>query len=504
MRVALVVLATAVVVGAGVSAGAGRLLLVAVVVAGFTALGLQDWRRSLLGLLVFLPYSGLLIIASYPTTGPAALAKDFLFVIPAYLGFAGAYLLRQPNAHVAGFPLGVALLFAGIVVLQLFNPALPSIVVGLIGAKVWLMYIPLALLGYHFVRTKADLRRVLFVMSAAGVLPLVIGIVEGLLINSSRGGIVYGLYGDAAGAVTQEFADVGGANASISRVPSTFSFVAQYYLFTISMVAVAYGYWRGFLSYSLRTAGIGALLFMLVVLASVLSGARGAIVAVPAMLVVVLLLDGMSVRTLLWLPGVAVVSLAVAAAVFGTSLSALLTDVVAHGISELVLNTAQGFNQALSQTLVGLGPGVDTIGARYALPAINPYELVGGAVKESWWVKLLLELGVMGLAAGVVLLGAIFVRAITVHRRLADPQLRSVAAGIVALIGFVLIFNFKGSYLDLDPTNVYFWLLVGILLKLPTLDQQDEYEDDGKGHAPRDARRASRAREPDYATASTR
>lgn len=460
----------AVVVGAAVSAGAGPLLFVTVVVAAFTAIGLQDWRRSMLGLLAFLPFSGLLIIAAYPATGPATLAKDVLFVIPAYLGFAGAYLLRRPNTHIAGFPLGVVLLFCGGVALQLLNPALPNIVVGLIGTKVWLMYIPMALLGYHLVRTKADLRRVLLVMCGAAVIPLVVGVVEGIIINTANSEIVYAWYGPAAGAVTQEFANVGGTNATISRVPSTFSFVAQYYLFTISMVAVTYGYWRGFLSYSQRAAGIGALLFMLVVLAAVLSGARGAIIAVPAMILMMLLLDGVNLRVMLWLPVAAVAALSVAAVVFGTSLGALISDVWVHGIAELIVNTVNGFHTALSQTLLGLGPGVDTTAARYALPEFDPYGMIGGSRQESWWVKLVLELGLVGLAVGVVMLGTIFTRAVTLHRRLSDPQLRSVSAGIVTLLAFVLVSNFKASYLDLDPANVYFWMLLGVLLKLPALD----------------------------------
>jgi hypothetical protein len=485
LRIALLFVATAVVVGAGVAAGAAALIFVAIVFAGFVWLGIRHWQRSLLGLLAFLPYSGLLIIASYPATGPATLVKDFLFVIPAYLGFAGAFLITHRAKPLVGFPLGVVLLFAGLVVLQLLNPSLPGLVVGLIGTKVWLMYIPMALLGYHLVRTKADLRQVMFLMCAAAVIPLCLGVVEGVIINTPQAGTVYSWYGNAASAVTQGFANVGGPTATINRVPSTFSFVAQYYLFTISMVAIIYAYWRGFLSYSPQTAGIGALLFLLVVFASVLSGARGAIVAVPAMIFVMLLLDGVSLRLVIWLPAVAVAALTGAALVFGTSLAQLVSNVWDHGVAELAVNTVQGFHQALAQTLVGLGPGVDTVAARYGLPTFDPYALIGGSVKESWWVKLVLELGLAGLALGVAMLGTIFVRGVRLHRRLRDPQLRSVSAAIVTLIAFVLVSNFKASYLDLDPTNVYFWLLVGVLLKLPVLDAAYRRPEDGAGKSSR-------------------
>ncbi|MEJ7787374.1 MAG: hypothetical protein WKF96_21430 [Solirubrobacteraceae bacterium] len=472
----IAVVPLALVVGLAVAAGLGLLVVGVVVIAGFVALGLHDWRLSMLALLGFLPYSGLLIIAAYPQTGPATLVKDLLFVVPAYLGFAGAYLLRRREVRIPGFPLGCALLFAMVVVLQLANPALPNIVVGLIGAKVWLMYIPMAYLGYHLVRSREDLRRVLFIICITGVIPAVIGIVEGVLVNTGQGDVVYRWYGDAASAVTQDFAIVGEGQASISRVASTFSFVGQYFLFTVALVAASYAYWRGFLARSRRTDVLGLALFMLVVLASLLSGARGAILFVPAMIVLMLGLDGVRVRVGVWvaLIGGAIAALTVTAAVFGTDVGDLLAQVWDHAVGQFVINTVEGFRNAYEHMLVGLGTGVDTQAARYALPALNPWELVGGRVEEGWWVKLVLELGIAGFVLGVFMLAAVVTRVVQVHRRLADPQLRSISAGLLALVLFLVFNNFKGSFLDLDPTNILFWLFVGILLKLPTLDAERE------------------------------
>lgn len=472
---AAAVVALALLVGIGVAAGRGLLILYAIVMLVCVALGLRRWQWSVLALLVFLPYSGLLILAAYPDTGPATLVKDLLFVIPAYIGFAASYLLRRAEVRVPGFPLGCALLLSIVVVLQIANPAVPGIVVGLIGAKVWLMYIPMAYLGYHLVRTREDLRRVLSLICVAGIVPAIVGIVEGVIVNSGHPDVVYRWYGAAAAAATQDFAVVGEGTLSISRVASTFSFVGQYFLFTIAMLAASYAYWRGFLTRSHRTAGFGMALFMLVVLASLLSGARGAILFVPAMIVVMLALDGVRLRLSMWLAlgAGAFAALAFAASVFGASLSELLTQVFDHALGQLAINTIDGFRHAHEHMLVGLGTGVDTQAARHALPDLNPFALVGGRVEESWWVKLVLELGIAGLLLGVALIATVTIRVCRSHRRLRDPQLRSVSAGLLALVLFLFINNFKGSYLDLDPTNVLFWLFVGILLKLPALDVQD-------------------------------
>ncbi len=460
-------------VAVGFAAAAGLWVYALAVILGVAAVlaGLRDWRFSIYALLMFLPYSGLLIIADYPDTGPAVLAKDLFFVIPAYLGFGSVFLLKRSNVAIPGFPLGIAIALAALVLIQLVNPNLPNLVVGLIGAKVWLMYIPMAFLGYHLIRGRDDLERMLLLMTLAAVIPCIIGIVEGVLVAAGRGDVVYGLYGSAASAATQDFANVGGALGDIRRVPSTFSFVGQYYLFTMAMLAAAYAYWRGFLS---RQGGLrpflGGALFLLVAFAAVLSGARGALFAVPTLTVVMLLLDGHDLRRYWWLPVAAVAAVAGAASVFGTSPGALVSDVADHGVVEFTIGTVEGFEDGFDRTVLGLGTGVDTVSARYGLPQFDPYSVIGGKVAESWWVKSLLELGIVGLAITVTLLLAVLGRLIGAHRRLRDPSLRAVSSAFLALALFVVFYNFKASYLDFDPMNILFWLFVGVALKLPRLE----------------------------------
>jgi len=62
----------------------------AVVLLAALLVGLRNWRWSVYGLLCYLPVSGIAILAAYPgrtDRAIAILAKDFVFVIPAYLGF---------------------------------------------------------------------------------------------------------------------------------------------------------------------------------------------------------------------------------------------------------------------------------------------------------------------------------------------------------------------------------------------------------------------------------
>ena len=470
----ILALPLAAIVGFAVAAGLWFFVIELVLVAAAVLAGLRNWRFSVLALLVFLPYSGLLIIASHPDTGPAVLAKDVLFVIPAYLGFGGAYLLAHRDVSIPGFPLALTAVVAAVAFLQLLNPTLPNMFVGLIGMKVWLMYIPMAFLGYHLVQRREDLEGILRLMALVAVVPCVIGIVEGVLIGQGHAASVYRLYGAAAATVSQGFADVGGPVGEIRRVPSTFSFVTQYYLFTMAMLAVAYAYWRGFLA---RKGGlaplVGAGFFTLVAFAAVLSGARGALLGVPLLAIVMVLLDGFDVRRHWLLPVAAVAAIFAAASVFGTSPPALVSEVADHGFSEFSVQTVDGFRDAFDRTVFGLGTGVDTVPARYALPEFDPYALVGGKFAESYWVKALLELGIVGLVLVVALMLSMLGRLVAVHFGLRDPSLRATSSAFVALAVFVVFYNFKASYLDLDPMNVLFWLFAGITLKLPRLEERE-------------------------------
>ena len=65
------------------------------------------WRWPLYALLVYLPVSGIAILAAYPgrtDRAIAILAKDFVFVIPAYALFAGNSLLHRKRADAASSP----------------------------------------------------------------------------------------------------------------------------------------------------------------------------------------------------------------------------------------------------------------------------------------------------------------------------------------------------------------------------------------------------------------
>jgi hypothetical protein len=462
-------------IGTGLLVGHGLgiyLVGLAGLVAGFAA-GLASWRRSVYWLLAYLPFSGIAIVFLYPSTAPAILAKDFVFVLPAYLGF-----LARRTGDQRTLPFGQAttwllVTFAMLVVGQSFNPNLPGGMVAAIGAKVWLFYIPMSVLAYHLVQDRQDLHRLLGLMSLAAVLPALIGVGEALLIYAGKGGLVYRAYGEAAASATQDFAEFKFAGGGfLRRVPSTFAFVAQYFAFTVAMTAVTYAWWRG--APGRRWSKLRGGIWLLLLLAGFLSGARAAFLFLPFLMVLILLLEGRTARfAVVRLAAPATLFLGLTVAVLGISANDVIGHALETGAGEFHSVFVDGFRQALDATRVGLGTGIDTNAARHTFGQRNPFIGVGGTWYESWYVKAHLELGIAGLVILVLLLGALVTQALRQHRLLRDRRLKVVSASLIGLLLWNLVFNVKAQYLDIDPMNIYFWLLVGLLLKLPAVDASD-------------------------------
>ncbi len=462
--------------GAAVARGDGLALLGVLAVIGAAFVGLHNWRWSVAGLLAYMPFSGLLIIAFYPHTTVPVLAKDFLFVLPAYLGFIALCASRHIDISFRGAPIVLFTMLALLVVGQAFNPQLPNHLVGAIGIKVWLLYIPLYFVGYHLVRDKSDLSRTLGLMSLAALPTIALGIIEAVLVNGGHANVVYRLYGNAASATTQNFAqfDLAGGG-SIHRVSSTFSFAAQYYAFAVSMIAVSYGWFRSRSAQKPRSL-IGKIVWLLAIAAALTSGLRGAIVFVPLLILLITLFErGQLPRLFVRLLAPAVVLFA-AGSVFHSPLSNLISNAVKVGRQEFASVFVHGFNRAFDLTLTGVGTGADTSASRYAFAERGTFAGVGGTWYESWYVKAALELGIAGLVLTSLTLAAILLRGWHAHRSLRDPGLRAVSAALMAFLVWNLIYSIKGQYMDFDPINIYFWLFAGLLMKLPMLERGESHE----------------------------
>ena len=150
----------------------------AIILIGVVFVGsLINWRFGLLGLLIYLPFAGLISLRS-GQSALALLAKDVLFAIPAYIIFFATY--PQPFNAVRFPKIFVAALIAltVLVVAEAANPNVPNFLVAMVGIKVWLFYIPLCFITAAAIKTKDDLVRLLRILAIVAVIPLTFGLLN--------------------------------------------------------------------------------------------------------------------------------------------------------------------------------------------------------------------------------------------------------------------------------------------------------------------------------------
>jgi hypothetical protein len=432
---------------------------------------LSNWKVGIYGLIVYLPFAGIPTILLFPAPTITLLVKDFLFVIPAYLSFVIWYT-RKHNKMPLFFPGAPVRLFAalaGILCIQCFNPQLTHLLVGLVGLKVWLLYIPLYFLGYHLIDSKERLFQIARVILFIGMIPVTIGLLEAFLIYTGRPDVVYSFYGPAAGAVTHEFgASVVGTGQSLAKIPATFTFVTQYWTFLLAMFPISYALWmKSKLKGQKRN--LWYLVFLgLIILAGFSTGAKAAFVITPCYYLLVFVLGRNWAQS--WKPAV---MFAAALVVLTTMLNTTLNDLfsLTRDVSILYAGKEGGVffehSRVLDVTWIGLGPGMSTGPARYAVDLLSPTS--GFVGFDGFYAKTIVEIGVPGLVIVVALFTHLLIAGYRIIRYLHDRALQAFGAGILGFLFLQVVYLVKGAILDIDPLNVYFWLFAGILMKLPIL-----------------------------------
>ncbi len=434
---------------------------------------LKRWRRGIYALMLYLPFAGLPSIFLYPAPPVTALLKDLLFVIPTYVGFALWRASRHRGPIVfAGAPIGLLVAFIALVLLEMMNPALVSPLVGLIGLKVRLFYIPLYFIGYHLLDSRERLFSISKTLLVVGMVPAVVGLIQAVLVYSGHSQIAYAWYGDAAQAVTQNYAQLRVTSEVVQlRIPSTFTFNTQYWTFLFAMLPIAYAMVVPTSRVRRQHSRRYTVALAVIVLAALTCGARAAFALLPAFFAIAAVLEGRGRR--LWKPMLLIsVGFVLLASLMGVAAGSLMEyagGIIGYYASSEGLLSELG--RAFSLTWVGLGPGMSTGPARFAFA--RDATDTGLAGFEGFYALIVTELGLLGLIIVVALFGAMLVGGYQRLVKLHDPVLRAFAASFLSFLAVIVVYLLKGALLDYDALNVYFWLYAGMLMKLPVLQNDD-------------------------------
>jgi hypothetical protein len=469
-------------------AGTSKELLaagVALALAGIFLNILQDWRSGFYLLIVWLLFEDL--FRKYLGNNMLIyFGKDLLAGVT-YLSL--FFVHRREVAATFRPPFKIPLmLFFWLALLQVFNPASPSIVYGLLGLKLYFYYVPLMFVGYALIRTGKDLDKLLAISIVLGVLIALIGIVQATVninfLNPRELAPELQLLGQL-----RRRAPLSGA---LVLVP-TGVFVSggrfSWYIILVWILAMAgQGY---LLMRRPRWAIWGFLGVGVVTVASTLTGTRSCIlwVGVSFLVMSAAFLWGAPWR---WAQGrrlIEAVRRSFAAAGIALLLALQLFPQVLGAnwsfFSETLSPESQAseltgrawdypiknLSQALSSErwLYGYGTGTSSLGVEYVTRLFGaPPPLVR---VESGYGTLIVEMGILGPVLWLVWTLMLLHACWKIVQRLRETVLFPVGFAIF-WFAFLLLISF--TYLSIGQyqnfvLNAYLWLLVGVLFRLPAL-----------------------------------
>jgi len=416
-------------------------------------------------LILFMLFGG--IVGVNTGTGSAILLfRDAFVVVPIY-----ALVLTQApvGPMIASVPVGMLMAIAGLLaalVLNLMVPVHSSVLMVIIGIRVWCFYIPFLLVGMHLATRPQQLIAFLRFFMICGLVVCLVGIAQALLIRVVGYEFALGLFfGANAGAVSQDFSGFDSAGG-IFRVPGTFSFITQYSFFLYTALTVAAIVSRADPRALMR--GLGVFALFLAIIAAVFSGARAAMFFLPMMLAGYGMTGILNLRF--------IISALLIIPLFILVQSYLDFSVVDYFLYTIeVAKDYQGENfffgeigRALDLSPWGMGIGTSTTAARHAFDGAG---LATDNTFEPLIARAYAEMGMAGLVSVVFLIGSVFiysVRGIIRARRMRTLPF----VGPIAVLLIMIVFQaMKGSMIDLDPLNVFFWLFLGVMFGIKPLPQ---------------------------------
>ncbi len=404
--------------------------------------------------------------------GQLTVVRDFLFYL-LVVGAAVRVALRPGRLDIPPWT-GWIVVFAAICILQLLNPASPSLQVSVQGLRPHLEWVPLFFFGYALMRTPARLRGFIVVLLLVAVANGVVGFVQFNLSSEELAGWGPG-YSDlvegkdkfrGAGRVYFDLKtgqahvrppalgpDTGfGGRVGFLAAPGALALLVAARSRKLKVLAL------------ISTAGIA--------LAIITSHGRTSVVALFVALAAFAAFVTVTRR------GARVIAALLIAAIAGYGVVSLITDRAAdkHPLErystlapkELVKTTTGSRGESLSSvpdyfTKAPLGVGLGRSGPALGLEANSPTIQSVAPNSETELNYLLSELGVPGLLALLGFSLVVIRGAIVSARRAKDSETRFLLAGVAAPLVAILVVWVATSTSATTPLSPYLWFVSGVI-----------------------------------------
>ena len=433
----------------------GAILLVLVIVLGAS----QNWKLSLKTILVLVVVEGALRRWVFPQARDLIyFFKDFI-LIGSYLGFAS-----RPRFLLDRFSLIKELTFAIAIlcILQAFNPSLGSPIVGLIGIRAYLLYIPLIWVVPHLFESGEELRNFLRRYLIILIPVCILGIFQyyappDSIIN------VYSLDGTAATAGVGEFV----------RITGTFSYLAghtSYLAFCFSLLVVLIAREQ-----ALKWQLIYGLELILVAANSFMSGARLIIIYEGLFITLYFLFlvftSSRNAFSSIKRLSVIMAVTAIATIVYFQPAIQAFSD-RAMGSDSTEQRIIESFTQIFDYGAIRLD-GYGTGATQSSVSTLrNLLSLPVGEVlptNEGETGRVMIEIGLLGFILWYGLRILLLISLYSTFSRLHYPFYKELC---LAVFLFHLI-NITGQLITNPTMLVYFWFLSGFIYLLPLLEKKE-------------------------------
>lgn len=444
---------------------------------------LNDWRRGLYVLVAWILFED--IVRKYLGNNMAIyFGKDVLAIV-LYISFFRAQRVKKPEKFRVPFRIPL-LMFFWLGVLQVFNPASTSIFYGILGMKLYFLYVPLLYVGYALLESEEDLRRFFSFVCALILIVAALGLAQSIIGPTFLNPV--NLQEDIRELSTlYREAPISGLMAY--RPTSVFVSAGRFQDFLMVAWLISLGFGGYLLLRSRKGRTLAFTTVGVVAAASLMSASRGvfmwntgsALVIAAGFLwgapwrqrEVIRVLRAIQRTTLLVGIGI-IILLTIFPEELGSRLAIYSETLMPNSpTSELVHRTQtyplQQLGYAFDHPLwpYGYGIGTSSLGAQYVTRIMHAPPSMSASV-ESGYGNLLVELGIVGLILWIVLGFSIAISAGKVVLELRGTPwfpLAFVICLYAILLFFPMMFTGISPYQDF-VLNAWLWLLLGILYRL--------------------------------------
>ncbi len=436
---------------------------------------------ALWGFLIYLPFNGTVTYWIGGGSPIFQLAKDG-FYFPALFAKYNEWKRKgMPIIIPKGIkqPLMVLLAICGLTLLlvngiQQLKPegGDKPILLGLMGLKSFIGYLPLMTCAYYQIKGKKELLFLTRLTLVLAIICCVLGVIQYQMLASGRCKGTDHLTGDDLFKATIDAkCFVGGSlvfspSQNMIRLPGTFVAPWQWAWFLIANAFFTFASAFSDPSPLWRMVGLGGMAMVFV--NAVISGQRIALALVPVVTIILLVLTGQVANLKRFLPILAGLGLVlgIAAAASPEFLQERVDSFVSRWNASPptdFISEQFGHSSGGQQGILGKGMGRATNSARI----FGKTQLI-----ETYYPKLIFEIGPIGVAGFLYLVTTMTLIGFKSYRSVKDKNLRSFGACFWV---FVLIISYNTYYypLDVDPVTVYYWYFAGVLFKLPEIDREE-------------------------------